>query len=44
MIMEQELTPGVKLLNNFLKLMVACLVVILAIIPIALILDLVGII
>ncbi|MGB3151267.1 MAG: hypothetical protein WBB27_11450 [Maribacter sp.] len=42
--MEQELTSGVKLLNGFLKLMIACLVGILVAIPIALILDVFGII
>ena len=41
--MEQELSPGVKLLNTFLKIMIACLVFILVAIPIALILDLIGI-
>jgi len=41
--MEQELSPGVKLLNAFLKIMIACLVFILVAIPIALILDLIGI-
>ncbi len=39
MIMEQELSFGVKLLNGFLKFMIACLVGILVAIPIALILD-----
>jgi hypothetical protein len=43
MIMEQELTAGVKLLNGFLKLMIACLVGILIAIPVALILDWLGI-
>jgi len=42
--MEQQLTPGVKLLNTFLKIMIACLVGILIAIPIALLLDLMGII
>ncbi|WP_396635665.1 hypothetical protein [Maribacter sp. R77961] len=42
--MEQELTSGVKILNGFLKLMIACLVGILIAIPIALILDFMGII
>lgn len=42
--MEQELTSGVKLLNGFLKLMIACLVGILVAIPIALILDFLGVI
>lgn len=42
--MEQELTSGVKLLNGFLKLMIACLVGILIAIPIALILDFLGVI
>lgn len=41
--MEQELSPGVKLLNTFLKIMIACLVFILVAIPIAFILDFVGI-
>ena len=41
--MEQELSPGTKLLNTFLKIMVACLVFILVAIPVALILDLIGI-
>ncbi|PIB28966.1 hypothetical protein BFP75_04035 [Maribacter sp. 4G9] len=43
-IMEQELSFGVKLLNGFLKLMIACLIGILVAIPIALILDWLGII
>lgn len=42
--MEQELTSGIKLLNGFLKLMIACLVGILVAIPIALILDFLGVI
>ncbi|WP_257212950.1 hypothetical protein [Maribacter sp. 4U21] len=42
--MEQELTSGVKILNGFLKLMIACLVGILIAIPIALILDFMGVI
>jgi len=41
--MEQELTPGVKLLNTFLRIMVGCLVLILIAIPVALILDIIGI-
>ncbi|KKM98717.1 hypothetical protein LCGC14_1155070 [marine sediment metagenome] len=41
--MEQELSPGVKILNGFLKIMVACLVFILVAIPVALLLDLIGI-
>mgnify|MGYP006924547588 FL=1 len=41
--MEQELPAGVKMLNLFLRIMVACLVFILAAIPVALILDLIGI-
>lgn len=41
--MEQELSPGVKILNAILKIMIACLVFILVAIPIALILDLFGI-
>lgn len=41
--MEQELSPGVKILNAFLKIMIVCLVFILVAIPIALILDLIGI-
>lgn len=35
MIMEQELTSGVKILNGFLKLMIACLIGILIAIPLA---------
>lgn len=42
--MEQELSLGAKLLNGFLKLMIACLIGILAAIPIALILDWMGLI
>ncbi len=42
--MEQELSFGVKLLNGFLKFMIACLIGILVAIPIALILDWLGII
>ena len=42
MIMEQELTPGTKLLNTFLRVMVACLVIILILIPVAGILELIG--
>ena len=37
--MEPEVTMGIKILNGFLRIMVACLVVILVAIPIALILD-----
>ncbi len=44
MIMEQEVTLGIKVLNGFLRIMVACLVVILAAIPIAALLDLMKII
>lgn len=40
--MEQELSPGVKLLNTFLRIMVGCLVLILIAIPVALVLDLFG--
>lgn len=43
MIMEQDVSPGVKMLNTFLRIMIACLVFILVAIPIAFILDLVGI-
>ena len=43
-IMEQELSFGVKLLNGFLKFMIACLIGILVAIPIALILDWIGLI
>ncbi len=43
MMMEQELTTGVKILNGFLRIMVACLVVILIAIPLALLLDIIGI-
>lgn len=42
--MEQEITIGVKVLNGFLRIMVACLVVILFAIPVALILDWTGLI
>ncbi|MDO6517417.1 hypothetical protein Q4603_01590 [Zobellia galactanivorans] len=41
--MERELTTGVKLLNGFLRIMIACLVFILLAIPVAFILDLIGI-
>ncbi len=41
--MEQELTIGVKMLNGFLRIMIACLVFILLAVPVALILDLIGI-
>jgi len=44
MIMEQELTAGIKILNGFLRIMVAGLVVILLAIPLAFILDWLGII
>lgn len=44
MIMEQEVTAGTKVLNGFLRIMVACLVVILLAIPVALILDWTGLI
>ncbi len=43
MIMEQELSPSVKILNGVLKIMIVCLVFILVAIPIALILDFIGI-
>ncbi|MFT5737529.1 MAG: hypothetical protein ACI9SG_001878 [Maribacter sp.] len=43
MMMEQELTAGVKILNGFLRIMVACLVVILIAIPLALLLDIIGV-
>jgi hypothetical protein len=39
MIMEQELTSGVKILNGILKLMVTCLVIILLSVPLAGIAD-----
>jgi hypothetical protein len=42
--MGRELTAGTKLLNGFLKLMIACLIGILIAIPVALILDTLGII
>lgn len=42
--MEQEVTAGTKVLNGFLRIMVACLVVILLAIPVALILDWTGLI
>lgn len=42
MIMEQELTTGEKVLNGFLRLMVACLIGILACVPLALIADALG--
>lgn len=41
--MEQELSPGVKMLNTVLKIMIFCLVLILIAIPIAFILDVFGI-
>ncbi len=41
--MEQDLSPGVKILNGVLRIMIACLVFILVAIPIAFILDLIGI-
>ena len=41
--MEQELSPGVKMLNGVLRIMVACLVLILLAIPVAFILDLIGV-
>jgi len=41
--MEREVSPGVKILNGFLRIMIACLVLILIAIPIAFILDLIGI-
>ncbi len=41
--MEQELSAGVKMLNTFLRIMIFCLVLILIAIPVAFILDLVGI-
>lgn len=40
--MEQELSPSVKILNTVLKIMIACLVFVLVAIPVALILDLIG--
>lgn len=42
--MEQELTPGVKMLNGFLKLMIACLIAILIAIPLAGLADWLGLI
>ncbi|MFT6935466.1 MAG: hypothetical protein ACJAUQ_001862 [Maribacter sp.] len=44
MMMEQNLTAGVKILNGFLRIMVACLVVILIAIPLAWFLDFIGLI
>lgn len=44
MIMEQELTPGVKMLNGFLKLMIVCLIGILIAIPLAGLADWLGLI
>ncbi len=41
--MERELSPGVKMLNTFLRIMIFFLVLILIAIPVAFILDLVGI-
>ncbi len=41
--MEQELTSGVKMLNGFLRIMIACLVFILLAVPVALVLDMIGI-
>lgn len=41
--MEQELSPGVKILNIFLRIMVVCLVLILIAIPVAFILDMIGV-
>ncbi|SDE15799.1 hypothetical protein SAMN05421636_103446 [Pricia antarctica] len=41
--MERELSPGVKLLNTFLRIMIFCLVLILIAIPVAFLLDLIGI-
>lgn len=41
--MEQGLTTGTKMLNLFLKFMIACLIGILVAIPIALILDWLGV-
>ena len=41
--MERELSPGVKMLNTLLKIMIFCLIFILVAIPIALILDVIGI-
>ncbi|WP_262710651.1 hypothetical protein [Maribacter sp. ACAM166] len=42
--MEQELSSGVKMLNGFLKLMIACLIAILIAIPLAGIADWLGLI
>tara|TARA_R110001583_G_scaffold38171_3_gene123348 strand:- start:1189 stop:1323 length:135 start_codon:yes stop_codon:yes gene_type:complete len=44
MIMEQELSPGVKMLNGFLKLMIICLIIILLSVPLAGIADWLGLI
>ncbi|WP_157493040.1 hypothetical protein [Maribacter hydrothermalis] len=41
-IMEREITSGVKVLNGFLKLMNACLIIILISIPIAALADWIG--
>jgi hypothetical protein len=43
MMIEQEITAGTKILNGFLRIMVACLVVILIAIPLAWLLDVIGI-
>ncbi|MFC4096191.1 MULTISPECIES: hypothetical protein [Bacteroidota] len=40
--MEQELPVGVKMLNLFLRIMVGCLVLVLAAVPVMLILDKIG--
>ncbi|WP_419213721.1 hypothetical protein ACNR9Q_06080 [Maribacter sp. X9] len=42
--MEQELSPSVKMLNGFLKLMIACLIGILIAIPLAGLADWIGLI
>ncbi|CAM4225534.1 hypothetical protein ZONE111904_08310 [Zobellia nedashkovskayae] len=41
--MEQQLNPSVKLLNGFLRIMITCLVLILLAVPVALVLDMIGI-
>jgi len=42
MIMKQELTSGVKMLNGFLKLMITCLIIILLAVPLVAIADWLG--
>ena len=43
MVMEQELSPGVRMLNMFLRILIFCLVLILIAIPVAFILNIIGI-